>query len=368
MKRKQGNCAATVWTAAWLIALAMLAGGSSACGDCTTGTCSGNTGGNAKGIYIENAGNYCLPDSNNVPTFCPEAFVNTSSKVWLDAQDEQNPGTFYSFAVSGVLADSLNGVDVVGVSSDHTDFAVTYKTIPDDGTIHTAQGTDLNNLILRIHTSRVEKNVDVPYTFWLGFTYEGATADYKIHQYTVNYALAKQGENPGEANWIGYCQEGTKFLTSSFLEGKRISGLNAAVEPYPEVVTMACDTGAIVACLHWGYAPWSTQTGAPDKSEDLFASCLQAKRAAYFVGQGDFTSYTKTGTPISRWDPYGILSEDMNMLEAIWSPQGVVCFTPEHARGYQKAGYPQVTNVHNVPQCANDAWSTAGKLATGKID
>ncbi|WP_253977612.1 ADYC domain-containing protein [Myxococcus dinghuensis] len=157
---------------------------------------------------------------------------------------------------------------------------------------------------------------------------------------------------------------------TSFLPRLRINSVNAAVESVPTWTTIGCGSGAIVTCLDWGYVPWNPDTGVYDPLRShLFGSCLQAKRAAYFVGRGDLKSYTRNGTRINKRDQFGLgrnangQVEELRTLEALWSPQGAVCLNPENRR------VPDIalpTGMRGVPPCARPPrWTPTGKLATG---
>ncbi|QRN99359.1 hypothetical protein JRI60_10210 [Archangium violaceum] len=144
-----------------------------------------------------------------------------------------------------------------------------------------------------------------------------------------------------------------------------MDALSAAVTLDADVTTLACRSGAIATCMLWGYKPWDSPSEQPGRvREDLFASCLHAKRAAYFVGQGDFASYTRNGTRILVRDAYGIQGKGarLEQLEAVWGPQGAVCLNPENRRR------PEVDlpTYPGVRPCTA-AGLREGVLATGRL-
>jgi hypothetical protein len=80
---------------------------------------------------------------------------------------------------------------------------------------------------------------------------------------------------------------------------------------------------------------------------------LQAKRAAYFVQSGDYNSYTRSGTPLAVQDKEAIMNVLMPGAEAVWSPEGAVCFSPEFRRT-PRQGFPSLPvlpAVIPVPAC-----------------
>jgi hypothetical protein len=123
--------------------------------------------------------------------------------------------------------------------------------------------------------------------------------------------------------------------------------------------------------MAWGYTPWEPSTGVRDEVRDyVYRSCLQAKRAAYFVGKGDFRSYTETGTKIEKWDQYHSgEGKPVERIEALWSPHGAVCFNKENRRKPQAEAWkgqdPNNLNTYGVGPCASTDFTLDGKLFTG---
>ncbi len=326
---------------------------------CPTGGCDPGNG-NGKGIYIVNESDYCLRDEGNVPKYCPEAFINDPRGVGLELRDAKNPQVVHTSPVRAVLVNGTGReepVTLVSIRGERTELAITYRTA--NGQDHTATGAEVSALRLKLVVSR------------------GSDSDLQIHHFELQ--LRPVDPNPdlppgfrrfwvtyrpaGTSDWKPYCLIGDGDTQVSFLGGRRISGLTAEVENDENVTTMSCETGAIDTCLIWGYTPWNPRTGNPEASDYLFRSCLQAKRAAYFVGSGDSNSYTKSGTMIVKRDAYGISKQHLEDLEALWSPWGAECLNPEHRRRPEFDLPDPLPAV--LPWCTPVQWSERGKLATG---
>ncbi|NBC41387.1 ADYC domain-containing protein [Corallococcus exiguus] len=196
-------------------------------------------------------------------------------------------------------------------------------------------------------------------------------ASTRFHKYDILY----REPTPGRP-WVNHCDprgaEAPGRDATAFLPGLRINSVNAAVEHVPAWTTLGCESGAIVTCLDWGYAPWNPDTGVYNGLHGhVFGACLQAKRAAYFVGHGDLTSYTRNGTRIDKRDEFGLGRSannqiaELRALEALWSPQGAVCLNVENRR---VPGITLPDGVHGVPPCDKPpTWTPTGKLATGPL-
>jgi ADYC domain len=187
-------------------------------------------------------------------------------------------------------------------------------------------------------------------------------------RYAAGYKMksVRTGQESGE---IKVCAENghpeLPPLNASFLEGREVDDRSAKVTRNPKAVTISCTSGAIDTCLTWGYAPWAPRAG--QEGDALFGACLQAKRAAYFVGRGELGSFTIPGTPIYLKDRFGIHNDTINdaSLEAIWSSQGADCFTWGHRRREEVT--PPKGSEYNpaVPGCQN---SNGALLATGRTN
>jgi hypothetical protein len=98
----------------------------------------------------------------------------------------------------------------------------------------------------------------------------------------------------------------------------------------PGKFTFACEGGAIVKCIGWGYRPWRVQGGR--SLVDYHQACTRMARADYC---GDGRSHTKEGTTIDIYDNAGVLQRTLTAvegwdpakgsLEAVWTPEGAYC-------------------------------------------
>ena len=336
---------------------------------CTTGSCDPGDF-NASGIYVANQNDYCLNNSHGWSRLCPEAFVNTESGVYIALRDTRPSGINRWHAELSAFVNDESGtpqpVDLLSIGGSQTWLTLQYKR-PEGSTVYTAQGPDLKAVSLHFTFTR-------PWAYPLPaqtYRYDlrlspveeppadaGLPAD--LHRYTLTYR-----ESGSDAAWTEHCKVGGVGVQSSFLVGREVDGVTAEVHPAPEVTTVSCETGAIDTCMAWRYSPWNTSTHDPESGEYLFRTCLQAKRAAYFVGLGDPKSYTKTGTKIFKRDQYGINSAPVDRLEAIWSPRGAVCLNPQNRRR-RDICLPDAY-LSQVPECKDEhlRWSEYGKLATG---
>ncbi|WNG35479.1 hypothetical protein F0U61_18735 [Archangium violaceum] len=330
---------------------------------CPTGECPPG-GINGKGIYTVVEGNYCFLFGGE-PRFCPEAFVKTSDSVMLEVRDLESPREIYKKPVMG----KFQGTDVVvsAIQSDKSQLSIKYVLNKKE---YTATGVELEKLTLWVGSFRTGNGDASPLAnYELKITpiqSEKTQAD-GVQRYQVRYREA------GEQGWLYHCkgknespEKPSADAVAAFLGQKRISGLSAFVTSNPNSTTMGCETGAIVTCLSWGYTPWNDKPGTPERSDYAFGSCLQAKRAAYFVGFKDFNTYTVKGTSIFLRDQYGIKDNNIENLEAIWSPAGAVCIDTEKMRRSRfKSTVTNLKNLHKVPSCTPPDWSREGKVATG---
>jgi hypothetical protein len=340
--------------------------------ECPTGDC--KPGGlNGKGIYTVVEGNYCFLYAGE-PRFCPEAFINTAEGVLIEVRDLESPASVRGSKVTARFQEGLQPqkiVQVKAISSDKGQLSIKYVK---DNKAYTATGADLEKLTLEIGPYRTGGGDASPLANFelkvVPFDSDKTKVD-GIPRYRVRYReTGLQQPMP----WLYQCKGKAEKpelpsadTVTAFLGEKRISGLTAFVTPNPNVTTLGCESGAIVTCMSWGYTPWSGKPGAPERSDHAFGSCLQAKRAAFFVQYNDLTTYTLKGTAIELRDQFGINENDIDYLEAIWSPGGAVCIDTENLR------HTQFTNTvkalmtkHKVPSCAQPpVWSKQGKLATG---
>jgi hypothetical protein len=182
-------------------------------------------------------------------------------------------------------------------------------------------------------------------------------ADKGIAVYTVQYNVDLTAPT-----WTSYCAD--DFKTAAFLPQRNVDGVSAHVTVDADQVTMGCRSGAIATCMVWGYRPWEANPDDQPKADTLYGSCLQAKRAAYFVQSGDYNSYTVKGTPLSVQDKAKIMNYPMPGVEAVWSPDGAVCLSPEFRRvPLPGSSLPALPAVISLPPC-NEQLHAAAAQAT----
>jgi hypothetical protein len=335
--------------------------------DCPTGSCDPENP-NGQGIYTVEEGNYCFLAIED-QRFCPESFVNVPEGVALEFRDRARPLVIRRRTLLARFQDApgspLQDVKLLGIRADRSQLTFEYSF--SDGKTHTATGADLNKFTFGINSLETGGAANLRFSYEMKLSPDPKEkSDKGVYRYEVRY----RDVSTGPEDWVWHCQgKGAKDASSvvSFLPQARVSGLSAYVSKDPKVVTMACETGAIATCMNWGYAPWDAQTGQFDDNRDyVFRSCLQAKRAAYFVGKGDNKSYTLNGTKIALRDQYGIKSEKVAHLEAIWSPEGAVCINKENLRQGKAVWGETPPDTRGVGPCGTPPeWSVPGKLATG---
>ncbi len=350
--------------------------------DCPTGQCDPDGGPNGLGIYIQEGSNYCLPDDSGRPRFCPEALVGTGTGVVLKVRDTFFGNKLYDAEVTAIrqAPGTATPVDITGlrIRAGNSAFTVNGSI---SGSPYTAQGLELDQVQLKIFFWADPISGDVAVPLYYRMTVKLSPDDRTAIRDTVpedahhlwRYEVAFRRETG--STWIRHCVDalpggGTQESLTSFLPAREVNGMNAGVRPDSNVTTMACASGAIATCLKWGYQPWDA-AGRPDEQREyVYRSCLQAKRAAYFVGRGDLRSYTATGTLIRRRDQFGFgrntagTVDEIPFLEAIWSPQGAECLNVENRRRRDIA----IRNTYGVPACNPVRWTQEGKLATGPLE
>jgi hypothetical protein len=348
--------------------------------NCPTGNCDPGGSGNAKGIYTAEGGNYCFKAMGE-QYFCPEAFINTPEGVVLDVRYLNNPRHVIKTKVSGRLKANPNTfVDVLSITGDRTELAIKYR-IKGQAKEYTVKGAELGNVILSLGAMAMGSGDASPLIgYELRFSaHKPPNPDPKVkdkaHRYKLEYRDVAAG--PG---WLQHCEQDGVGAVVAFLGGRRVSGVTASITEDPKVTTMGCEQGSIVTCMAWGYSPWEpgAGTGVSKQPHDfVYRSCLQAKRAAYFVGKGDFQSYTVKGTNIIKWDQYGFGGDDLTddqkqklvpRIEALWGPHGAVCFNKENRRRKDadawKGQDPNNLNTYGVPPCTSQDYTEAGKFFT----
>ncbi|NTX66434.1 hypothetical protein HUA74_37825 [Myxococcus sp. CA051A] len=352
--------------------------------ECPTGQCIPDNS-NGQGIYIVEGSDFCFTQGTEF-RFCPEAFVNRApGDVVLKGRDRLMGTLFYTATLRGVLPGQLGRtpqgapasfVAIHSVQGQGDQLVVNYCqsrtkcSKPED--IQTLQGPALAGFTFDV----LFRNVPDEETFF-EFQLVPLGADqllppFQLQKYEVRHRLRDpNGNHPAWTNPCGGSARGRVGI----LPGRVVDDMNAAVTADANVTTLGCESGAIVTCLDWGYSPWNPQTGVSDPNREyVYGSCLQAKRAAYFVGKGDLKSYTLTGTRIVKRDEYGFGRdaeggiERTDFLEALWSPEGAVCLNPEHRRHPEIPLHPE--HGPRIERCEAPSgqlilWRDNGKLATG---
>ncbi|WP_324993434.1 ADYC domain-containing protein [Hyalangium sp.] len=337
--------------------------------NCPSGECTNPT--NGKGIYVAESAGYCIPVLSR-KFFCPERFHNQSNgTVNLIGQliDDTGVPVLPSEAVlqaDGVWTDA--GME--------THASVTGITANSDGLVVSLSGGSAppqasGQALLHL---TIEFSWELQHLFTLRF--HPSVKENDIALYQVQYLAA------ASHSWKSYCADGTG--TAAFLPDMKVSDTNARIERVPTHagVTMGCRTGAIATCMVWGYHPWGASAGEESRADFLYGACLQAKRAAYFIGSGDGNSYTVQGTPVAVQDNKGIMNVSMIGVEALWTPDGAVCLSPEFRRKSTQSAdeLPALPGALPIPPCdaaLHLAASTGGlqallgdeaPLATGRVE
>lgn len=323
---------------------------------CPTGSCDPGSG-NGRGIFIKASSNYCFELSDGYFSFCPEGFVTTDKGVQIRLRDYTNPEIVHEATVTATLG-GLAPVELLSVDVQGGELSITYDEKP--GLQQTAMGADLERLVLTFEATPLHGGGGgPPVTYELNIKGDKPNG-LAVPRYDVYY---RRPSKSGPAKpWARYCNVFKQDPRTSFFAGHPVDGLTAEVGDEPSAVTMSCETGAIDTCLEWGYRPWDdSKTQSLTISRDLFASCLQAKRAAYLAGLGDPTSYTTDGTEILVRDHFGI-RDDLagNRPEALWGPGGALCLDEMR---HESLRTEDITKA--LDHCNPFDWSTQAKLATG---
>ncbi|MCY1040103.1 ADYC domain-containing protein [Corallococcus sp. bb12-1] len=321
-------------------------------GGCPTGQCDPDP--NGLGIYITEGHNYCFVHEKSAP-LCPEGFVNTPEGVVMKVRSRAKPHTVLDIPVALSPRKQSEGRTLAGIHAAPTGFFV---AVAEQGSERKVQGEDLEALRLTFTLP-----VDVVDGDTLNRAYEMGWQSLGGNRLRVLYRQV------GTEPWLRQCAAPESAdVASLLLPARRVDGLSAAVQGLDTATTLACETGAIGACLGWGYQPWDPTTLQDDPDRAVaYGACLQAKRAAYFVGLGDLQTYTVSGTDFLRRDAhgFGIRSSDrldeLEHVEALWSPRGAECLNPMNRR----RDLPLPKGLQ-LPLCGGSPqWSATGTFATG---
>jgi hypothetical protein len=327
---------------------------------CTPGWCSPGKP-NGRGIYIVKNGKFCFGEEGK-PQFCPSHFVNQQNSVFLMSRLADDPTIEVPARVTlHPIPFVPKAPRLVRFEAQGSNLMVFYETPPLLG-VKLATPKELATMQFEVEFFDPASGEYLPmfrYSMRLKPRKNNAPDADGVHRYEMTF------RRPGTVDpWAPGCTSPQgAALDTSFLGGLKVDPDNADVSP-AQVTTMSCETGAIDTCLSWGYKPWQTElTGDPQTSLYLFRTCLQAKRAAYFVGFGDPSSYTTEGVEIYRRDPFGINVEPYDKLEALWSPRGALCLNREHVR-LGDVGLLPGTHLGKLLPCDPLHWTPGGKIAT----
>lgn len=326
-------------------------------GGCPTGQCDPDP--NGLGIYIAEGDDYCFQHEGR-PVWCPEGFLNTAEGVLMRVRSTAERRTVLDVPVR-LTRPSEPEPEAIGVLTGlHASPADFFVALTQGGESRKVRGASLAKLSFYFHLP-----VDVGGGDRRQVLHELSLGAPEAGRFQVRYRVV------GTGDWQPQCRAtgGQGDARSVLLPGRQVDGLSAAVRERASAVTLACETGAIAACLKWKYQPWDPETHQDDAERELvYRSCLQAKRAAYFVGQGDLRAFTVSGTPFLRRDAHGFdprtgaRLEDLEALEALWGPRGAVCLNPENRR----QSTPPLPKGLSLPRCGPaPQWRTDAPLATG---
>ncbi|MCY1031965.1 ADYC domain-containing protein [Corallococcus sp. BB11-1] len=319
-------------------------------GGCPTGQCDPDP--NGLGIYIAEGHNYCFVHEKSA--LCPETFVNTPEGVVMKVRSQAEPRTVLDIPVWLSSEEGETDRTLAGIHASPTDFFV---AVADKGQTRKVRGGGLEALRFTF-TLPVEVNGDPTKR-----DFEMSWQPLRDNRFRVLYRQV------GTREWRRQCDAPKSAdVASLFLPARRVDGLNAAVQEQGTATTLACETGVIGACLDWGYSPWDPTSLQDDPNrESVYGACLQAKRAAYFVGLGDPRGYTVGGTDVLRRDAHGFGAnssdrlDELDFVEALWSPRGAECLNPANRR----SNVPLPRGLQ-LPLCgASPGWSAKATFATG---
>jgi ADYC domain len=333
-------------------------------------------GSNGLGVFIAGAsnGNYCFGNHDGQPDICPEGFYNYKSSVYLYYRDAKTPQAQYPFTkVNASVFNPFAGwlpVELLAVRSEATELFIDYRL---DGQVVTASGEGLPWVKLEVGSPKYPTYtydiVMAPSTRPLPPGSSPPVSSRPLSDWLRRYEVAYRLRTTGSVGaWKSHCTLGSTVRPVSFAGSTYVDGLLGQFVPHPDFVTMSCETGAIDSCMAWGYRPWEASSTEPT----LFAACLPAKRASYFLGPHggvlNPVSYTLNGTPLAIEDVKDINPDPLERLEAVWGPHGAVCLNRKNLRLDELIHAPAFVVPPDVPECPEGKkWQSLGVLATGRI-
>ncbi len=125
------------------------------------------------------------------------------------------------------------------------------------------------------------------------------------------------------------------------------------------VSTLACMTGVIAKCVHWGYIPGFLFQGNTDLGP-FHHACVQAARALYT--EDKTKSFTCSGTEFDIYDALNIQRKTMEStaFESLWNEEGLVCIA--RSRWGMCEGELQQANVSLAPGQCTDPVKEPGQV------
>ncbi|NNB84029.1 ADYC domain-containing protein [Corallococcus exiguus] len=321
-------------------------------GGCPTGQCDPDP--NGLGIYIAEGQSHCFVYERSAP-LCPEGFVNTPEGVVMKVRPRDGRRAVLDIPVE-LAGEPGAAPRLHGIHATPTDLYL--AVAGPDGAIRKLWGTDLAKLTFTFLLPVTPADGDPRHP-----RYEMTWTPLGANRFQVLYRQV------GMSAWRPQCAApGKETVASLLLPGRHVDGLTAALRTEASAVTLACATGAIGVCLDWGYQPWDPASlGDTLERTAVYGACLQAKRAAYFVGLGDARTFTVSGTDFLRRDAHGFgprssdRLDELDHVEALWSPQGAVCLNPQNRR----TTLPLPAGLQ-LPSCGvAPQWSATAVMATG---
>ena len=299
--------------------------------DCT------NSQGNGKGVYYDEDGYAGFTEPTQVLI---THFINGTKTVAFD-------GVYYNPVDSKWLPLPPNAGHVVGadfagqggyavynISESGTDLTVTLFD-PVTNTPRAISQNDLRLLTLRLRLTN--PNDSKQFTNYL-VRFTDSVSDKGVTAYHLEWQVA------GLTSWVSYCTDHKGYADRAvFQHGVYVNPWtgkvtrNATTES--SYVTMSCRLGAPATCATWGYDAL--------QNTELFAGCIQMKRASYC---GDENAYTISGTFIGISDYQGIKADgfDDGSIEANWTGNGATCI--KHQR-HPELGFSGACNGVPIPVC-----------------
>lgn len=191
----------------------------------------------------------------------------------------------------------------------------------------------------KFNVTRVNRDPCVPY----GALKEGSNLPvYRVRDERGQNPCLKQDNDVVDEDELAACEGAT--TQEKIDSANSLNGLAVAVAGYWDkdgiqqkrlpgsdvrpVVTLACISGIVAKCAHWGYLPWGESKDGTQLSE-YHVACVHAARAAYGSKDGPnvtAASQTCEGTVVDIFDRIGIQAEKGKLEpESYWGVDGKLC-------------------------------------------